>query len=261
MDTNIGEKRRYQTLCRVLDSLCNEAPPSAKEYHPPTGDSVKQIQARSRALLHLFLKARFGLTKFLERESFITDGPHDGGIDAFYIDQKSKFIYVLQSKFRATHGNFKSNNMSADDLLRMDVKRIMKGEKYDEGKTSYNSRIINGLQKAIRKIPDVASYTTKIILLGNTKNFTQGHLKKLVECYIVEQFSHDRIYRDLLFPVINGTYFTDPDLKIEINLANLRGETHLDYDVRAHGIKSNIKLLFVPTAEIGRIMHTYKIQF
>jgi len=148
--------------------------------------------------------------------------------------------------------------MTASDLLKMDVSRILKGEKRYENGVPYNDRILKGLQLAIRKLTDAGNYTTKVALLGNTKNLSMTQLKKLIEGYSVDQFPHDKIYRELLFPVINGTYFTDPNLTIEINLANLKGETHLDYDVKAEGQKLNIKLLFVPTKEIGRIMHTYK---
>ena len=56
----IGHKRRYETLCRVLDSICAEAPLSLTEYHPPSTNPDARIQARSRALLHLYLKAKFG---------------------------------------------------------------------------------------------------------------------------------------------------------------------------------------------------------
>jgi hypothetical protein len=35
-------------------------------------------------------------------------------------------------------------------------------------------------------------------------------------------------------------------------------DTHLDYDVKTAALRPNIKLLFVPTTEIGRIMQTYK---
>ncbi len=216
------------------------------------------IQARSRALLHLFLKARFGLVLFQDRESRVTDGPNDGGIDAFYIDQRGKLIYILQSKFRATAANFVATNITPSDLLRMDVGRILKGEKRDENGTPYNDHIIDGLQRAIRKLPDAGSYTTRVVLLGNTKNLSDSQLKRLVEGYLVDQFPHDRVYRELLFPVISGTYFTDPNLTIEINLANLKGDTHLDYDVKAESLRANIKLLFVPTSEVGRIMHTYR---
>jgi len=258
MSTHGGQVRLYETLCRVLDSLRGEAPKSNTIYNPPPGNADAVIQARSRALLHLFLKARFGLIRFDEREAYVTDGSNDGGIDAFYVDAKSKIIYVLQSKFRATSGNFVTKNMSPSDLLKMDVSRVLKGEKRQESGVAYNDRIRNGLQKAIRKLTDPGSYTTQVVLLGNIKDLSDNQFKRLVEGYRVDQYPHNRIYMELLFPVITGTYFTDPNLTIEINLANLRGETHLDYDARALGMKPNVKLLFVPTREIGRIMLTYK---
>ncbi len=258
MSTNAGNVRLYDTLCRVLDALRSEAPSTDVTYNPPTGNADALIQARSRALLHLFLKARFGLVRFADREALVTDGTADGGIDAYYIDKKTKRIYVLQSKFRATAGNFVAVNMTALDLLKMDVSRILKGEKRDEKGVPYNDRIVKGLQRAVQKLTDAGSYTTQVVLLGNTRTFSPSQLKKLIEGYAVDQFPHDRAYRELLFPVINGTYFTDPHLTIEINLANLKGDTHLDYDVKVESFRPNVKLLFVPTREIGRIMHTYK---
>src|ERR1039458_204638 len=258
MGTQNGNARLYSTLCRVLDSLRTEAPATNKVYHPPAGNQDAVIQARSRALLHLFLKARFGLLRFAEREALVTDGSDDGGIDAYYIDQKNKRTYILQSKFRATAGNFVSTNMTAGDLLKMDVSRILKGDKVNEKGEPYNVKITKGLQGAIRKLPDAGSYNTQVVLLGNTKNLSSQQIKRLVEGYNPDQFPHDRIYRELLFPVINGTYFTEPNLTIEINLGNLKGDPSLDYDVKAATTKPNIKLLFVPTIEIGRIMHTYK---
>jgi len=258
MKTNVGHDRLYATLCKVLDALRHEAPLTSTAYHPAAGNQDALIQARSRALLHLFLKARFGLVDFLTREKYVTDGPHDGGIDAFYIDEKSKQIYVIQSKFRANPKNFVSVNMSVDDLLKMDVGRILKGNKQSENGDAYNDGICKLLQPSIRKLSDIASYTVNVVLLGNAKQFTEAQLKKLVEGYPVEQFPHDRCYKELLFPVVNGTYFADPNLSIEINLSNLKGDTNLDYDVKAETVRANIKLLFVPTAEIGRIMSTYK---
>lgn len=258
MTIKISNESRFEVLSRVLDSLCNEAPASLKIYHPPSQNEERRIQARSRALIHLFLKSRFGLLDFRDREPFVTDGPFDGGIDAFYLDKRNKRIYVLQSKFRATKENFAHKSMSADDLLRMDVKRILKGEKRDSHGNRYNERIRQGLQKAVRNLPDAASYETTVVLLGNSHVFSPESLKRLVEGYPTDQWSHNRIYQELLFPVVNGTYYNEPDLKIEINLENLKRDSHLDYDVKAHGLRSNIKLLFVPTKEIGRIMYTYR---
>lgn len=96
--TTPGQSRLYQTLCKVLDSLRSEAPVTNSIYFPATGNPEGLVQARSRALLHLFLKARFGLTEFADREELVTDGSQDGGVDAYYIDKTNKFHYILQSK-------------------------------------------------------------------------------------------------------------------------------------------------------------------
>jgi hypothetical protein len=259
MTTKSGDRRRYETLCNVLDALRMEAPSSDVIYHPPKSNADALIQARSRALLHLYLKARFGLLRYEEREKLVTDGSGDGGIDAYFIDRRTKRIHYLQSKFRATAGNFVATNMTATDILKMDVGRILKGEKRDVNGAAYNQKIVNGLQRAIKSISDIASYSQNVVLLGNTKNFSVSQLKKLIEGYPVEQFPHERAYRELLFPVVSGTYYSEPDLIIEINLTNVKGsDSHLDYSVRAGSVKASVKLLFVPTREIGRIMNTYK---
>lgn len=259
MTSPVANARLYKTLIRVLDSIRDEAPVTDAIYHPPSGNNDALIQARSRALLHLFLKSKFGISSFDLREMLVTDGPHDGGVDAFYIDKKLKNIYFLQSKFRATAANFVSSNMSVDDLLKMQVGRILKGEKFDEDGQPYNDKIIKVLQKAVQKLPDVGSYTSRILLLGNSRKFTQANINKLVEGYLVEQFHHERIYEELLFPVVNGTYFSDPNLVVEISLDNLaQKSTHLDYDAKTASIKVNIKLIFAPTKEIGRVMSVYK---
>jgi hypothetical protein len=253
-----GTTRQYATLIKVLDSLREEAPVEDTIYHPPAGNNDAMVQARSRALLHLFLKGRFGLTEFKDRIKYVTDGPNDGGIDAFYIDKANKRIYVLQSKFRATAANFSSVNMSVNDLLKMDVKDILNGKTKDEHGTPYNAQIKQSLQRSVKQLPDVGSYETHVILLGNSKAFSAKDLQKLASGYKVDQYHHERIFKELLFPVIHGTYFTDPDLRIEISLANTQRDSHLDYNVVSAKQKANIKLLFVPTVEIGRILHTYK---
>lgn len=192
MSTPTSNSNLYNTLCSVLDSLRAEAPRSYPIYHPSMGNADALIQARSRALLHLFLKARFGLVRFGDREKYVTDGSSDGGVDAFYIDEKGKKIYVLQSKFRATAGNFTTKNMSPSDLLKMDVSRILKGEKKQENGALYNERIRNGLQRAIRKLADPGSYTTQVVLLGNIKDLTDNQLKRLIEGYKADQYSYSK---------------------------------------------------------------------
>lgn len=258
MSATTGEKQLYRTLCKVLDSLCAEAPESDNVYHPESGNDQGVIQARSRALLHLFLKAKFGLLTHAARDVFVTDGARDGGIDAYYIDERQKKIYILQSKFRANAENMVSTKITTDDLLKMDVSMILKGEKKAEDGNRYNEKITKHLQPAVSKIPDRGDYTTQVVIIGNVKNYSDSDLKKLIGEYSVDQYPHDRIYKELLFPVVNGTYFNQPNLTIEIILANTSGSACLDYEVKAESTKANVKLAFVPTKEIGRIMSVYK---
>lgn len=83
---------KYQTLINILDQIRFESPREAAKYRPSFDDLEKVNQARSRALLHLFLKVNFGLLDFKSRESLVTDGSYDGGIDAYYIDKENKKI-------------------------------------------------------------------------------------------------------------------------------------------------------------------------
>ena len=141
----------------------------------------------------------------------------------------------------------------------MDVGRILSGKKKSESGSAYNDRITKGLQKSLQAISDIGSYETKVVVLGNSGHLTTSQVKKLVTGYEVDQFPYDRCYSELLFPVVNGTFFSDPNLSIDIHLDNLKGgTTHLSYDARIGTTHANIKLLFVPTQEIGRIMSKYK---
>ena len=135
---------KYDMLIRILDRIREEAFDTrvSARYNPPDSDHEKINQARSRAFIHLYLKVSFGITTFLERERFITDGPYDGGIDAYYIDAHNRDIYLLQSKFRTTAINFESKRLNLDELLVMDITRITSGEIYDEHGNSYNGKIV-----------------------------------------------------------------------------------------------------------------------
>jgi hypothetical protein len=87
----------YQVLLSTLDSLVREAPKSYKIYHPRKGDLEKVNQARAKAFIHLFLKVRFGVLDFKERQALVCDGTQDGGIDAYYIDGDNRIVYLIQS--------------------------------------------------------------------------------------------------------------------------------------------------------------------
>lgn len=84
---------------------------------------------------------------FTKREEFITDGPFDGGIDAYYIDSINRMIYIIQSKFRMSKQNFEEKTISIDELLSMDVNRVTDGLDVDEQGNKYNSKIISLIEK------------------------------------------------------------------------------------------------------------------
>ena len=77
---------QYETLVKILDRLRSEAPASYASYNPAEGEQGRLIKARSLAFIHLLLKVKFGITDFLKRHQHITDGPQDGGLDAYFIE-------------------------------------------------------------------------------------------------------------------------------------------------------------------------------
>ena len=112
---------KYDILVRTLDQLRKEAPVEFKRYYPLDNDKDGLDHARSRAFIHLYLKVKFGVLEFPERESFITDERDDGGVDAFFIDNQNKKIFFIQAKFRTSEKNFTEKEILLKDLLQMDA--------------------------------------------------------------------------------------------------------------------------------------------
>ena len=125
----MDKKNKYQLLISTLDSLIDEAPDPSKKYD--TSDEEKTNQARARALIHLFLRTRFGMIDFSQAEKLITDDDGDGGLDAYFIDQDSKYIYLIQSKFRTKEENFEKKSVDGYELFKMELGRITKGHDTD----------------------------------------------------------------------------------------------------------------------------------
>ena len=84
---------KYKTLVNILDQICSEAPEKYRFYHPDKSNIENLNQARAKALIHLFLKVKFGILDFKERDNFVTDGTCDGGIDGYFIDNDNKKIW------------------------------------------------------------------------------------------------------------------------------------------------------------------------
>ena len=250
---------KYEVLINILDQLREEAPAENARYHPPESDFEKLGQARARAFIHLFLKVRFGILEFKRREWFITDGSNDGGIDAYYIDSESRTVFYLQSKFRQTKANFSGKPINLSDLLAMDVDRISEGEAASEGGAEYNGKI-KQLQREISAVADIGKYTHRVILLANLdSSATSGKLKKWTGGFPSDVFDFTRTYRDLVFPVVSGTYYSQEELRIQLNLDNKKSQgARVSYNVQTRVLECEISVLFVPTLEIAKILYQFK---
>lgn len=247
---------KYKDLVTILDSLCNEAPAEYKRYHSFLNDDAKR-QARSRAFIHLFLKVKFGLTEFLEREAFITDDPSDGGIDAYYIDNEDKVIYLIQSKFRNSDNNFQSKEITLQDLLAMDINRILDGEETDEAGTPYNGKILTFIER-INEISDMPRYTRRVIILANVKKSIAPQLKRLSGGYNCEIYNFERVYNELVFPLISGSYYNIKELKITLNVDKDSAGHRIQYYPETKYGECTVNALYVPTLEIAKILSKYK---
>ena len=65
---------------------------------------------------------------YSDRIKFIIDGRGDGGVDAYFIDDKQKKIFVIQSKFRSTETNFREKIITPNELTSIELDRIIRGE-------------------------------------------------------------------------------------------------------------------------------------
>ena len=252
---------KYDVLVKILDQIRNEASSAYRKKYasdcPNTDENLEKInQARSRAYIHLFLKVSFGIESFDDREHYITDGSYDGGIDGYYINEDNKCIYLLQSKFRTTSTNFEEKEIAYDELLAMDVDRILSGESTDDNGNEYAGKI-KQLQREISELSDIARYTYKIIIIANTKT-EYNKLKRLCSGYPIEVFNSEKCYSQLVFPVIKGTYYNESDLTINIDLSNKNAGSKISYSVSTASGPCDITVLFVPTLEIAKMMDKYR---
>jgi hypothetical protein len=248
----------YSILLKILDKIREDAPADFKSYKPEINDTEKINQARAKAFIHLFLLASMGVLDFKKREIYVTDGTYDGGIDAYYIQENTKTIYFIQSKFRISESNFEEKNIDITEILKMDVDRILDGENSHENGISYNTKILE-MQAKIKSIPDIGRYRYEVILLANLhKNITQSKLKLLTSGIPSIVFNYKKTYSDLIFPIITGTFYNFSDLHMSINLTNKSSGAKTDYSVETELGICNITVLFAPLSEIGKLMYEYK---
>lgn len=247
--------KKYELLINTLNALRKEAPESHKSYYPDINDTDKVNAANSRAYIHLLLKAKFNLLTFEEREKFITDGSQDGGIDAYYIDYEKKEIYFIQSKFRTNDENFKTKFISLDEINKMDIDRISKGEKTDKNGKDYNGKI-KGLIRELSEIEQISRYNFYVIILANVDKALSEAMEKLLELPF-ETYNYEKAYEELVFPIVRGTVHHATDISVNLNLGSKNNYT-MDYLVKEGEFTTSVQLFFVPTVEIAKLMSNYK---
>ncbi|MCA1967150.1 MAG: AIPR family protein [Flavobacterium sp.] len=249
---------KYSTLVNILDTIIKEAPTSmSKKYSSDESDNEQLNQSRSRAFIHLYLKVSFGLLLFEEREHFLTDGSYDGGIDGYYINPENKTIYLIQSKFRTNDKNFENKQIAFEEILTMDVNRILDGETKDERGNEYNGKI-KQLQREISNTDSIGRYSYQIVILANLADVKSSDLRKLSGGIACEVFNFETCYQKLVFPVITGTFFNATDLSINIDLSNKNAGSKISYTVQTKKGKCEITVLFIPTIELAKVMFKYK---
>ncbi len=247
---------KYEILLDTLDKICEEAPDSFVSYKADKEDVESLNRARSKAFIHLYLKVKCGIASFLERHDFITEGTQDGGVDAYHIDRENKKIFLIQSKFKATKDKFEKSKITANDLIRMEVQRILKGEEKDSRGNLFSTKI-KKFQSEWARISDQAYYKYYVIILGNLENYTDEQIKRIIDNSDYEVFDFSRTYKELVFPLCSGTYYDPKEIKITIDLVNKEQST-LKQRISTNLGEFPIRVIFVPTKEIGRIMSRYK---
>lgn len=249
-------EHKYKLLISILDKIRKEAPSSYKTYHAEDNTPESINKSRSLAFIHLLLKVRFGLSNFIDRHKLITDGPQDGGLDAYFIDSEQKKVYLVQSKFRANEKNFETKSIDAMDLLKMDVQHIIKGHKTDINGEQFNEKIIN-FQNELKKIRDIAKYDYVVVFLCNVNKLNDEQIRRLIDNCEYEIYDHSKAYNNFLFPLTTGTHFDPEEIVIRLELVN-KEHPRLKQLIETDFGKFNVTVIFVPTKEIGKIMSKYK---
>ena len=247
----------YSILLKILDQIRYEAPSKYRTYKPDSENIEKINQARAKAFIHLYLKSSFGIIDFIKRERYITDDTNDGGIDGYYIDNEIKKIYFIQSKFRTTESNFEEKKIKLEEILKMDIDRILNGEVKHENGILYNNKI-KEMQKRISSISDIGRYSYEVIILANLPKITATKLRLLSSGLPCHVFDYKKTYFNLVFPIVTGTYYNQSDLNINVSLSNKSAGAKINYSVETKYGGCDITVLFVPTSEVGKLMYEYK---
>lgn len=253
----IGMIGKYKILMNALDNICMDAPTNFGTYSLQNKSEEQINNIRSKAYIHLYLLVKFGVQDFEERHNYITDGPHDGGIDAYYIDSKSKTIFLLQSKYRVTEENYETKEIDPSEIVTMELKRILEGETIGADGENYNGKI-QGFQKKLSSLENLNLYNFKIILLANLYSSSKLRVvNALFNGYEYEVFNYKRAYDELVFPLCTNTYFQGDKIIIDEKIEGTTNAYTETFNNTSYG-KCSVTLLFVPLLFVARIIEEYK---
>ncbi|PRX02270.1 UNVERIFIED_ORG: AIPR protein [Martelella mediterranea] len=255
---NAGQYRKYSILKHILDQYVQQGK-RVRRRRCQFDDSTeeKQNQARARSFIHLYLAATYGILDFEERELTITDASNDGGIDAYHIDVENKVLDIIQSKFRVGSSNFESKNISPEEILSIDLDRILNGHRENADGQRYNGHILAFIEK-LQKIPDIARYKTRVTILANVKADQYALVERLFHGDEINIVNFDRCYGELVMPTIRGEQHYTSSMRLQIDLSNKSNRSRLSAEIiTAHG-PSEVTVVLVPTIEIAKIMSRYK---
>lgn len=253
-----GQSRKYHILNSILDRYVEEgATVFRRRAQFDTTSPEKENQARARAFIHLYLAATYGIINFEEREQTITDGSYDGGIDAYFIDTDRRVIDVIQSKFRISSQNFESKFIAPEEIMAIDVDRVLAGYREDKEGHSYNGHIMAFIEK-IQKIPDIARYKIKITILANVKREQYPLVERLFYGDETNIVNFDRCYTELVLPTVRGEQHYTTSMRLQIDLSNKSGDSKLSAEIMTAYGPSEVTVVLVPTLEIAKIMLRYK---
>lgn len=247
---------RYNILVKILDGIRAEAPhtPKFSRYRSKKPDDV--AFSRGKAFIHLFLLARFGLEVFSDRNNYICDETLDGGLDAYFISETDKTVYLIQSKFKNTDTGFAGESISISDLVRMELDRILHGESKDSNGITYNPNILE-FQLLLDKVTRKQVFQHKVIFLANLNHLNDFQIRKLTNNLDYEVFNFERSYLELVKPLCSGTYYDPDNIVMELDISEKASPQLSQRILTTYGI-CDITAVFVPTSEIGRVMLKYK---
>lgn len=248
---------KYEMLVNAIDFLCKLAPLNQSSYNMEDKSEEEINNIRSKGYIHLYLLIKFGIQNFEERHSFITDGPNDGGIDAYYIDNEGKTIYIIQSKYRTNEKNYENKEINPTEIVAMEIKSILQGKQQGYNGCPYNGRI-KGMQKKISELSNRSLYDVKIIILANLYHLDKVKIMDaLFKEYKYEIFDYKRAYLELVFPYCISIYYQNSLIVIDRNVKGIEQYYKESFQKTSYG-KCTVILMFVPLRFVAEIVDKYK---